>query len=199
MTEIDKKLNDFTGAILRQSELESEQILAEVEKKYQDTVAAAEEEIKEELQRRTRRRLGEIKAVESKRVSARMMENRRKLFTLRNDHSAQILAEVREMVEKYVSSPEYPETLKSLLQKGLGALGKGSVATVLLRKEDMVYAQALGEAANSSSLSFDEGDITLGGLIVTCPSKSVNIDMTFDSALLDLDGHIAEMFGLDIE
>ncbi len=199
MSDIEKKLNDFTGAILRQSELDSERILAQVQKKYEDSVSAADAEIKEELQRRTRRKLSEIRAEQSKRVSARMMENRRRLFALRNEQSAQILREVREKVEEFVKSEDYPKTLVSLLHKGMEALGRGSVATVVLRPEDMVYAKMLGESIQRSSLSFDTGDFILGGMIVSCPSKSVNIDMTFDTALLELDGHIAERFGLDIE
>lgn len=38
----------------------------------------------------------------------------------------------------------------------------------------------------------------LGGLIVDCHSKLLRADQSYDTALGDLDGHFAELFGLDL-
>jgi hypothetical protein len=47
-------------------------------------------------------------------------------------------------------------------------------------------------------VTFKEGAFTLGGLIVDCPSRLLRADESYDTALGDLDGHFAELFGISL-
>ena len=48
-------------------------------------------------------------------------------------------------------------------------------------------------------LDFAEGEQALGGLIAECPQLSRRADLTFDSALEDLEGRFAETTGFSME
>ena len=47
-------------------------------------------------------------------------------------------------------------------------------------------------------LAFSEGDFVLGGLRVFSPAKGQRIDMSFDTALAEMVGHITELTGMDV-
>ena len=86
-----------------------------------------------------------------------------------------------------------------LLEKALAALPGAKSVTVYLRAEDMGQAGGLKAAFPGVELDFAEGEQALGGLIAECPQLSRRADLTFDSALEDLEGRFAETTGFSME
>ena len=95
--------------------------------------------------------------------------------------------------------PEYGNTLKEQLWRALDAVPGARSARVLLRREDMRFAQSLNAASPGVRLSFEEGGFSLGGLVFECAEKGRKIDLSFDAALEDLEGRFSEITGFSLE
>lgn len=105
---------------------------------------------------------------------------------------------VRQRLLEFTKTEEYLPHLKKLYKEAFAALGNPYDGVILLREEDMQYAKELSAVLPGRHVTFQAGSFTLGGLIVDCPSKLLRADQSYDTALGDLDGHFAELFGLSL-
>ena len=106
---------------------------------------------------------------------------------------------MRRRVLELPEQPEYGNTLKEQLWRALDAVPGARSARVLLRREDMRFAQSLNAASPGVRLSFEEGGFSLGGLVFECAEKGRKIDLSFDAALEDLEGRFSEITGFSLE
>ena len=194
----DLKLGAFTDAIISEAIEESQNIVRELSLREKDIMQKAENDVSAEMEHYKRTRFAQIFAEESRRVSSRMTENKHTLLRYREDCAVETFKEAQDKIAAFTASEQYLPHLKALLNKGIGLMGYGFSAEILLRKEDMHFADELLESTYGVSLAFSEGDFTLGGLCLYCPSKGRRIDMTFDAALGDMVGHFAELTGLSM-
>lgn len=197
--DLEKKLAAFTEAMLNAAVDDSLSAMLELRQREKVLLAQAREEISEEVSRYKSKRLAEIKARESHRVTNRMTENKRVLLQLREESAKQAFDEAKEKIVRFTQSEDYLPHLKGLLQKAVETLGYGISAEVSLRPEDMKYADELLSSVRGVSLAFREGSFTLGGLCVYAPARGKQVDMSFDSAMTDMVGHFADMSGLRVE
>ena len=77
-------------------------------------------------------------------------------------------------------------------------MGNPYDGTIWLRPQDMHYQRELAACLPGRHVTFQPGSFTLGGLIVDCHSRLLRADQSYDTALGDLDGHFAELFGLGL-
>lgn len=194
----DEKLKAFSSSILNEAIAESRRITDELHRRKLEMAKRTEAQIAEDTARRTKARINEIRAGESRRVAARMTENKRALLQFREDCATKTFDEVRERIVEFTASGDYLPHLKALLQRAVNALGYGFSATVYLRSEDMRFSDELMKSVSGVSLAFSEGDFSLGGLSLVCQSRGRRVDMTFDSAMSDMVGHFSELSGLNI-
>ena len=194
-----KKLDAFTSSIYRSVIEESYDVLLDLKGREAEIMGRAENEICAEVEHYKIRRLAEIRAEESHRVTTRMTENKRTLLQLREEQARAAFDQAREMIVDFTESDKYLPHLCSLLQKAVDILGYGFAAEVILRPQDMKYTDALLSSVRGVSLAFREGDFTLGGLCLYCSSKGRQVDMSFDSALADMVGRFADMSGRKVE
>lgn len=194
-----KKLDAFTSSIYRSVIEESYDILLDLKDRETEIMGKAEAEIRAEVERYKTKRLAEISAAESRRVTTRITENKRTLLQLREEQARAAFDQAREMIVSFTESDKYLPHLCSLLQKAVNVLGYGFAAEVILRPQDMKYTGELLSSVRGVSLAFREGDFTLGGLCLYCSAKGRQVDMSFDSALADMVGRFADMSGLRIE
>ena len=59
-------------------------------------------------------------------------------------------------------------------------------------------AGELAASAPEVHIHFEEGSFALGGLIAQSLELGLYLDSTFDTALAELNGHFAELFGLSL-
>ena len=194
----DKKLAAFTDAMLNTAIEESHDIFVELSEKEKELVEKATREITAEVERYKSRKLAEIKARESHRITTRMTDNKRTLLQFREDSANLAFSEAREKIRQFTESEEYLPHLIGLLKKAIAVFGYGFAAVVYLRPEDMHFSDELHSSAAGVSLAFSEGAFTLGGLCLSCPAMGKQVDLTFDSAMSDMVGHFADMSGLQV-
>ncbi len=194
--ETDTKLESFISAIVSEAVEESQDIARELRIRESDLIAKAEIEIAAEMERYKTVEITKIKAAERKRVNARMTENKLRQLQYREACAKEVFGDVKKQINAFTASDKYLPHLQRLLKQATDILGYGVSAEVLLRREDMHFAEALLDSAYGVSLAFSAGSFTLGGLCVNCPAKGKRVDMTFDAALGDMVGHFTELSGL---
>lgn len=195
----DKKLEEFTGAIISDAIEDSNKIVLELRDKQEKLISKAETDISAEAIRYQNVKIAEIKTRENLRVNARMTENKFALLKYREDWANKAFIEVRDKVGEFTASEEYLPHLESLLKKAIEFLGYGHLVEVSLRPEDMHFADELIGSVTGVSIAVTEGSFSLGGLRVVCPSKGQRIDLSFDTSLNDMVGHFSELADLKMD
>lgn len=199
MDPIKEKVDKFTDAFLTEATNKASAIIREVQESRNQAEAEVRKALQTEVAGYVKKELSAIQTREGSRVSARLLQNKRTLFSFREQCAVELVRQVRERVLDFVASPAYPEHMKSLLKRGLEVLDTDEPVTVYLRAEDMKLKNSLTGAVNGSSLSFETGDFQLGGLALLCQPLSLRVDLTFDSVLIDAGNHFAELSGIDLE
>ena len=158
----------------------------------------AKEEIYAQVESYKRRRIQEIQAREGLRVSACLLESRKRLFSYRQNSAQTVLGLVTDKIQQFTGQEAYPIHLKTLLHRALALLEEDHAIIILLRSQDMDLKAALEAELSGRPYSFQAGTFTLGGLVVICDSQSLRIDLSFDTALESAMDHFAEIFGMDL-
>lgn len=198
MQETDKKLEAFTDTIIAQATDEANAITAELREKQEELVKKAEQDIAAETDRNTKAAIAEIKAEQERRITAQRNQNKHAMLEFREQCATETYHAVLKKIGEYTSSNEYLPHLKQQLKTAVAALGENADAKVFLRTEDLRFADELLTTVPGAHLAFSEGDFVLGGLRVFSPAKGQRIDMSFDTALAEMVGHITELTGMDV-
>ena len=198
MQETDKKLEAFTDTIIAQATDEANAIATELRAKQEELIKQAEAEITAEAARTENTAIAEIKAEQERRITAQRNANKHAMLEFREACATETYNAVLKKIGEFTSSNDYLPHLKGLLKSAVEALGGDAAAEVSLRQEDLRFADELLTTVPGAHLAFIEGDFALGGLRIYCPAKGQRIDMSFDTALRDMVGHITELTGLDV-
>lgn len=194
MSDIKTKLDNLTAAIGAEAAAEAMEIIKDSKSRRKLSVLEAEQKIAEEFSLYTARRISEIRLRETRRVSARTMENKRKILSLREECLNTISGEVSEKVAAFTQSEEYAPYMMSMLDRAISAAGEDTAeARLYLRNEDLYLETELKKRAAGINLAVCEGKFTLGGLILEVPAHSLFIDMSFDTAFKELSGRFTEI------
>ena len=193
------KLQSFVRAILDAANAHSDAIHDESDRHEK----AVLEDYRDQAERKGRESrahsLSDAAAREEKRVMTETLAARRSLLEQRAACEKQVLDDVRARLAAYPGTEEYAATLERLLRQGLGAMPEAKSAHVLLRHEDAGHISRLRAAAQDVELSFGEGFMELGGLIIEFPEQHRRADLTFDTALEDAAERFAEITGFGME
>ena len=195
----DKKLEEFTGAIITDAIEDSKKIVLELRDKQEKLISKADTDIAAEAMRYQNVKIAEIKTKENLRINARMTGNKFTLLQYREEWANKAFVEVRDKVVEFTASEEYLPHLESLLKRAIEFLGYGHLVEISLRPEDVHFADELMSSVTGVSIAVTQGSFSLGGLRVICPSKGQRLDLSFDTSLNDMVGHFSELAGLKMD
>jgi vacuolar-type H+-ATPase subunit E/Vma4 len=196
---LEQTVQCFLAAIEAQSQEEIQALT--------DSVAAQNQQREQEVRRKAQEQgeiarqagIAQVENAGMLTVAARRAENKRRLLACRQGCEQRAVAAATERVRAYVRSQEYPSRLAQLLEQGLHALNAGSGPVVVyLRREDMAQADALRRKQKGVSMTVQEGDFALGGLMVALPGRGQRADLTFDTGLRQAQERFGEIAGLEI-
>ncbi len=199
MQETKSKLKAFAAALTGAAEEKAAAMNAETERLEREALEEYAAALASAAEKRRASALADAKVKENKRIVAEGLAAKRSLLQFREDCADDVFAEVRRKILELPQRPEYAETLKNQLWRALDAVPGAREAKVWLRREDMGYAQGLNSASPGVKLEFLEGGFSLGGLVLECPERCRRIDLSFDSALEDLEGRFSELTGFSLE
>lgn len=188
----EKKLEAFTAVMISEATEQSRVITDALRSAEDEKMAKAEAQINAEVGKYTRTRIADITAAENHRISSHMMDGKHELLEYRENCAKEIYAEISRRIAEFTASDGYLPHLKLLLSRALAAFGYGFSAELILRREDMRFADELIGSVSGVSLSAFEGSFTLGGLCLNCPARGIRADLTFDSTLADMRGHFLD-------
>ncbi len=198
MPDTTDKLDKFKQIVLAQAAAERDALEKEIAEEREKRITEAEARIKRETEAATLARANVISGESGREISRRVLDIKRTIASHREEMSKTVFAEVREKLIAFTKTDEYLPHLKKLYAEAVEALGNPYDSVVYLRPQDMDYARELNAVLPGRFVQFREGDFVLGGLIVDCESKLLRADQSYDTALNDLDGHFAELFGLSL-
>lgn len=171
-----------------------------------EEAAVQREEVLNEFGREAERRaedirrkgLAQAESAGTQMVATRESEHRRQLLEYRQSCARKTMERVLEKVRAYTALPEYPERLLALTEKALHGLGDPARAELYLRREDMTHGEYIRLRLKDTALTVLEGDIFLGGIVLTDPVKGLRADLSFDAAMADAESRFGEVSGLEI-
>ncbi len=198
MPDLNEKLDLFQQIILDDAAKERQTLLDQVEQARKARISAAEAELKRETEARVQTEASAISAEVGQRISKQLLQDKRIISTRREEMAHEVFSLVRERLLAFTKTEEYLSHLKVLYRQAFEALGNPYDGVIYLREEDMQYSRELSAVLPGRHVTFQAGSFTLGGLIVDCHSKLLRADQSYDTALGDLDGHFAELFGLSL-
>ena len=199
MSDIRHKLDFFTESILHESGKEADRILNSLHARCEAALQDAEREIEASAEIYKRSKISEITSAEHRRVSAKDNENRHQLLQFRENCAYEIFNTVLDRIESFVASAEYPGHMAGLLVQAMEQIGNEFSVQVLLRQEDMGLAEELRSKVPAADITFAEGGLSLGGLILLCPDRGIRVDMSFQSSLDSLRGRFSDLSEMYIE
>jgi len=194
-----RKLDNFTKAFLMEASRRSADIISGANASREQIQKEIEAALDVEVDEYKKKKLAEVKNREGSRVSAQLLENKRTLLNFREQCSKEILEDVLKRIDEFESFDRYPDHLVNLFLEAQKELREDMSVVVLLRGEDLQYADRIRSVSKMANTTFKEGSFELGGLVIICPSANIRIDQTFDSALDDARLHFAELSGIDLE
>lgn len=198
MPDMNQKLERFRQLVLEDAQRERGKIMDDVAQKRESRIEAAKSEIRRRVDTEKQQKAEAIQAETGREISRRMMADKRQIAARREEIGHEVFDEVRKRILAFTQTEDYLPHLKRLYVEAFEALGNPYDGTIWLRPQDMAYQRDLAACLPGRHVTFQPGSFTLGGLIVDCHSKLLRADQSYDTALGDLDGHFAELFGLGL-
>ncbi len=198
MPDMNQKLERFRQLVLEDAQKERGKIMDDVAQKRESRIEAAKSEIRRRVDMEKQQKAEAIQAETGREISRRMMADKRQIAARREEIGHEVFDEVRKRILAFTQTEDYLPHLKRLYVEAFEALGNPYDGTIWLRPQDMAYQRDLAACLPGRHVTFQPGNFTLGGLIVDCHSKLLRADQSYDTALGDLDGHFAELFGLGL-
>ena len=198
MPDINQKLDRFTAKILAEAAAESRRAMEEVQRRREQRIQEAEDEVLKEAYDYIHTEVSRIQAEAGRGVSRHMLDNKRTLSLRRKEMAQEVFALVRAKIAAFTRTDAYTRRMAALMTEAAGYLAGAKEVLVTLREEDMGLRQLLTDSVPLMHLTFQPGDFRMGGLVAESPDLGLRVDASFDSAAGDLSGRFAELFGLSL-
>ena len=198
MPDMNDKLDRFKQLVLNDAAKERDALQRQISRERDVRLREAEDQIKRETDAMVQSRARAITSETGRQISKRMLADKRIITNRREAIAQEVFAAVREKINAFTQTDDYLPHLKKLYAEAFKALGNPYDGEIWLRPSDMQYSRELAASLPGKHVTFKEGAFTLGGLIVDCPSRLLRADESYDTALGDLDGHFAELFGISL-
>jgi vacuolar-type H+-ATPase subunit E/Vma4 len=198
MPQLNDKLLHFTQVLMDEANAETHAVEEEIEAARKQARTRAEDQVLQESYQYIHSEVLRLRTNSGRTISRQMQDNKRKLYLRREEMSREVMDQVRAKLANYVKTPAYRNKLRDLLKDAAAQLGDITRLTLYLRLEDRAYASFLEKSCESLEITVKEGSFAVGGLIVESDERALRVDATFDTALEELNGHFAELFGLSL-
>ena len=198
MTQPLEKLNSFVSAMLTEAQSEADEILRKAEAEEKTALDEYEAALAAKSAEQKTARAAAAALQSAKRLASARLKCRRELLEERERCAALVYDAVRARLETYPAAPGYGEALVKLARAGAESIPGSGPLTVSLRAQDLQYAPMV-TAALGGETAVLTGTFRLGGVILARPDAHRRADLSYDSALADLQGRFSDITGFDVE
>ncbi|MCL2513216.1 MAG: V-type ATP synthase subunit E family protein [Oscillospiraceae bacterium] len=192
-----EKYSKFIAAITKEVHERRESIEKQAREYVEEQLEKAEAELKDETERLIKRRAVTIREETGRELSGRELENRRELFACRDKIMAGVFDKAKTKITEFTVSDGYKAFLRDSSEKMRGKLPPGTQSlTVYMRKNDLIYKDAVEKTFKIPCAFEEDAEIALGGLRISAPP--LLFDDTLDTRLSDQLPWFYENSGLTI-
>ncbi len=197
-----EKLDKFNVAIQHYALEQQKRIQEEVEAFQKKELEQAEDEVLQEAYGMIQKEMAEMRNRISREMAQRENEERKKLLKKRQSISEDVFRRVADRLLQYTKTEEYPLLLEKYAREAgqmlISHKAENCSCEILVREEDLPFANRLQSALGLAATVRAEDSIQLGGLRVLCPEKKLEADSTLDTLLEEQKGWFEEMSGLSV-
>jgi V/A-type H+/Na+-transporting ATPase subunit E len=193
----EKKLDKFSSAVLKDAEEQRSKILEEIEEYRKSQMEKAEEEILHEAYVMIQNEIASIRNSHSRKISLAELEGRRNLLKLRENLTGKVFNETASLIADFAKTDDYKKYICGLVKKSCDVIPEGSIV-IEVRKDDLVFGEALVAASGRDAKVAENVKITLGGVIVSNPEMGIVVDETLDLKLSSQKDWFSSESGLSI-
>ena len=118
MSELNKKLDHFTSALLAEATAETDRLLSEIKAQHDNSYSAAEDKILAEAYHYIRTEVSRIRSEEGRKVSRHMLDNKKTLYLRREEIAREVFEAVRDRIVAYSATPAYRKRLAEVACRG---------------------------------------------------------------------------------
>ena len=197
-----EKLDKFNVAIQHYALEQQKRIQEEVEAFQKKELEQAEDEVLQEAYGMIQKEMAEMRNRISREMAQRENEERKKLLKKRQSISEDVFRRVADRLLQYTKTEEYPLRREKYAREAgqmlISHKAENCSCEILVREEDLPFANRLQSALGLAATVRAEDSIQLGGLRVLCPEKKLEADSTLDTLLEEQKGWCEEMSGLSV-
>lgn len=197
-----EKLDKFNVAIQHYALEQQKRIQEEVEAFQKKELEQAEDEVLQEAYGMIQKEMAEMRNRISREMAQRENEERKKLLKKRQSISEDVFRRVADRLLQFTKTEEYPLLLEKYAREAgqmlISHKAENCSCEILVREEDLPFANRLQSALGLTATVRAEDSIQLGGLRVLCPEKKLEADSTLDTLLEEQKGWFEEMSGLSV-
>lgn len=197
MSQPEKKLDKFSSAVLKDAEEQRSKILKEIEDYRKNEMEKAEEEILHEAYVMIQNEIAAIKNKHSRKISLAELDGRRKLLTLREELSGKVFDEAAEKLLDFTKTEDYKSYLSEAVKKCCSEIPDGEIV-IEVKNDDLQYSDILVKTSGRSAAVKATHNITIGGVLISSPSRGIVVDETLDLKLSSQKDWFASESGLSI-
>lgn len=199
MPNLEDKLSLMSAEMTAEVTAAAEALRAETEAEERRQLEEYETALRQSYEMRRNAAATDAQNREDRRIVAESLRLRRELLEARESCAAALMSDVRERLNSLTASPEYSALMARQLRRALSAVRGAREAVLLLRPRDMHLAPELTALGGDTALKAQEGAFNMGGLILDCAELHRRVDLSFDSALTDIEGRFTELTGFHME
>ncbi len=197
-----EKLDKFNVAIQHYALEQQKRIQEEVEAFQKKELEQAEDEVLQEAYGMIQKEMAEMRNRISREMAQRENEERKKLLKKRQSISEDVFRRVADRLLQFTKTEGYPLLLEKYAREAgqmlISHKAENCSCEILVREEDLPFANRLQSALGLTATVRAEDSIQLGGLRVLCPEKKLEADSTLDTLLEEQKGWFEEMSGLSV-
>ncbi|HEX2937906.1 MAG TPA: V-type ATP synthase subunit E family protein [Ruminiclostridium sp.] len=197
MSQSEKKLENFSSAVLKDAEEQRSKILAEIEEYRKRELEKAEEEILHDAYVMIQNEIASIKNKHSRKISLAELEGRRNQLVLRDQLTNKVFEESAALIIDFTKSEGYKQYMLDLVKKSCSEIPEGNIV-ISVKKDDIALSSELAAASGRDAKVEANAAIKLGGILVSNPEKGIVVDETLDLKLSSQKDWFTSVSGLSI-
>ncbi len=199
MATFEEKLNNFSSIVIEDANEMRDELLNEVEEKYNAAVEQKENEFLQTAYESIQKAINDTHKSANEKILHAQMDSKKKLLLRREEIINDVIGEVTKQVTAFIDTPEYEEWLKKRVAAAIFELGKGA-KTVFISSNDFVYKTALERVCEGDNVSIEgvsERDF-IGGIKVFNKDRKISVDYSFKEMIEEAKKKFLQSSGLTI-
>lgn len=184
MANIEERFRLIEQSVMAQAEDDAQKLRDKARELRETAIRQAEETVTRELGTRERDEAAEIRQKAARGIAQQENRQRRELLLRREEITRRVFDQVKNRLNDYVKSPEYPQFLEKTA-KDLAGKCPAAGSVVLLRHDDLSMAKKLGGYFGGQVQVIEDETIKLGGIRVMNEALGLFLDESLDSRLED--------------